>query len=540
MSAQTASADKKSATFTVPVWPGSLLLLLLVMTGMAVRFWAWVEMAIRFLLFQFIVTASGDLLGPQLTFTNIYYDFPFTAVLQQPQLTSEGETVVLAKRLRLTLEQIPVAGKAIMISEVRFLEPVIRFLWNEDGELIGFNSNFITVDDGEQYTDSFSTVPSDFLRMEVLSIVRGGLYFRLPGGDEISIDDIETSLDTTSSDSTPGVYRIEFDVDRPPALTLDLDGSLDIDTAELDVESFFAKVNIDQNKIDQLPDDLRKIFEEYQVAGDVRLRADGTVPFASLIDTNLDIELKMVDAQSRILDYVIPVPNTIGNFNIADGVIGLDQMNVTFKNKGNMMLSGHLEMAEGMPFDLSYDIDRMRLLHVLERAGSDLQGFDGIIGAQGKVESRTDDFIGSLSGHAFVTLSDGDLLNVPMIEGLEEAVLEKKGWPTGHDKGSMEVAFTPSRLELDDIVLEGEDLGVRGSGEINFDGEINFRFNAGPLEKMQMRMGSFGHALGFVTDRLVTYQVTGTWSEPRFDGRLLGLGTRRRLQDAATASDSGQ
>ena len=81
-------------------------------------------MVIRILLFQFIVTASGDLLGPQLTFTNLYYDFPFTAVLQQPQLTSEGETVIMAKRLRLTLEHIPVAGQAIMISEVQFVEPV--------------------------------------------------------------------------------------------------------------------------------------------------------------------------------------------------------------------------------------------------------------------------------------------------------------------------------------------------------------------------------------------------------------------------------
>ena len=85
---------------------------MLVVSGMLIRFWAWVEMVIRILLFQFIVTASGDLLGPGPTFTNLYYDFPFTAVLQQPQLTSEGETVIMAKRFRLTLEHIPVAGQA--------------------------------------------------------------------------------------------------------------------------------------------------------------------------------------------------------------------------------------------------------------------------------------------------------------------------------------------------------------------------------------------------------------------------------------------
>ena len=76
MSTPTASAGKRQSKLTIPVWPGSLLLLVLVVSGMLIRFWAWVEMVIRILLFQFIVTASGDLLGPQLTFTNLYYDFP--------------------------------------------------------------------------------------------------------------------------------------------------------------------------------------------------------------------------------------------------------------------------------------------------------------------------------------------------------------------------------------------------------------------------------------------------------------------------------
>ncbi len=541
MSTPTASAGKRQSTLTIPVWPGSLLLLVLVVSGMLIRFWAWVEMVIRILLFQFIVTASGDLLGPQLTFTNLYYDFPFTAVLQQPQLTSEGETVIMAKRLRLTLENIPVAGQAIMISEVQFVEPVVRFLWHDvGGGLVGFNSNFFTVEDGEQYTDSFSTVPSDFLRIRELSIVRGGLYFQLPSGGDMSIGDIETTLETTAKASSPGRYRIEFDVDRPPALMLDVDGWLDIDTATLDVDSFFGRVNIEQDKIDQLPRDLQKLFDAYKIAGDVRMRADGTIPFTALHDTHLDIELRLTDAHSQVGDYMLPIPSAIGALNLSDGVVGLDQMQITFAKKGNAHLSGHLHLEPGLPFDVAFDVDQVKLEYILANAGSDLHGYSGLIGAQGAVESRVDDTLGALSGHAFVTLAHGDLLNVPIVEGLEEAVVQQDDWPAGNDRGSMEMAFTPTRVELDDIVLEGDVLGVRGSGEINYDGGINFRFNAGPLERMQMNLGGLGHALGFVTDRLVTYQVTGTWSHPRFDGRLLGVGTRHRTRTESSTAGSGQ
>ena len=106
-------------------------------------------------------------------------------------------------------------------------------------------------------------------------------------------------------------------------------------------------------------------------------------------------------------------------------------------------------------------------------------------------------------------------------------------WPRGHDRSSMEIALNSRRVEIDDFILEGDSLGVRGSGEINYDGTVNFRFNAGPLEKMQMQLGVIGDVFGFLTDRLVTYQVTGTWEDPVFNGRPLGLGTAHREHIAA-------
>ena len=57
-----------------------------------------------------------------------------------------------------------------------------------------------------------------------------------------------------------------------------------------------------------------------------------------------------------------------------------------------------------------------------------------------------------------------------------------------------------------------------------FDSRVDFRFNAGPLEKLQSALGPLGDLMGAVTDQLMKYHVTGTLSEPEFSVKPLGLG----------------
>ena len=66
--------------------------MLLVASGMLIRFWAWAEITIRIWLFNFVMLASGDVLGPTLHFTNLQYTFPMTVTLQAPELEEDGST----------------------------------------------------------------------------------------------------------------------------------------------------------------------------------------------------------------------------------------------------------------------------------------------------------------------------------------------------------------------------------------------------------------------------------------------------------------
>jgi len=50
---------------------------------------------------------------------------------------------------------------------------------------------------------------------------------------------------------------------------------------------------------------------------------------------------------------------------------------------------------------------------------------------------------------------------------------------------------------------------------------LNLRFNGGPIEKLQEKLGVVGDLLGTITDNVGSYRVTGTLSDPKGSVGLL-------------------
>ena len=513
--------------------PGSLLIGLLVSVGMLVRFWAWAEISIRIWLFHFIILASGDLLGPSLHFTNLYYRFPLTVILEAPELEESGKTFLSAQRMRLTLERIPVAGRAVEISEVRFYRPVLRFRWRDDGGLVGLNTDFIKSLEGEEYSDTISTNPSDFLAIRVIQIVKGSLQFESPGEETVHLDDISLQFDATPRAGYPGLYRLDASVERAPVLSLDLEGSLNIDTGNCMIENFKGMMKVDPTRVESLPKDIQGIVDHYRLIGSLGLRASGMVPLVDLARSDLDIELQLENSSSVVYGYLIPIPKLVADLHLKDRSTVLNHMILHMPRGGHVSMTGNLDFDPPRKFDVQFDIIDLQVEGLLSQMDAGHPRYSGLIGATGEVSSQVEDVMDHLAGHGVVNLSRGDILNVPIVSGLQDAVLGKEDWPLGNDEGSMVFTMEHNRVLFDDLELEGDHLAVRGEGELYFDSKVNFRFNAGPLEKLQMNLGGVGDVLGFLTDRIVTYQVHGTWDDPRFSGRILGLGTEHRTPQAS-------
>ena len=287
-------------------------------------------------------------------------------------------------------------------------------------------------------------------------------------------------------------------------------------------------MDVERGRAEGLPPDIQAIIEEHEIHGDIELKSHGTIPIVDMGETRLDIDLQIEHGAARLGTYLIPVEKLNATMEIVEKTVDLETMEIMFHESGQMTMSGHLGLQSPRPFDVHFDMEGVYLSSVLERLDVDAPGYNGYLGAQGHINSQADAVLEHLEGNSHVTLVEGDILNVPIVDGLREAVLGVETVESGNDHGSMLVVFQPDRLELDDVSLEGDDLGVRGHGEIYYDGSLNLRFNAGPLEKVQMQTGALGDILGLITARLVTYQVTGTWDDPEFNGRLLNIGTKGR------------
>ena len=67
-------------------------------------------------------------------------------------------------------------------------------------------------------------------------------------------------------------------------------------------------------------------------------------------------------------------------------------------------------------------------------------------------------------------------------------------------------------------------------GRIGFDSSNDLRLNAGPLERIQGLLGSIGSAMGKLTDKLVTYQVSGTLTNAKVEALPFGVGAESGSQ----------
>lgn len=66
-------------------------------------------------------------------------------------------------------------------------------------------------------------------------------------------------------------------------------------------------------------------------------------------------------------------------------------------------------------------------------------------------------------------------------------------------------------------------MAAHGTGDIHYGGRIDLKINAGVVEKAESLLGELGDVLAALTDRLLPYVISGTWSEPIVTPDPLGI-----------------
>jgi len=192
-----------------------------------------------------------------------------------------------------------------------------------------------------------------------------------------------------------------------------------------------------------------------------------------------------------------------------------------------MSASGTADTTAEGECHLSVAVDDIDLGKMMANFGS-TSPRGGIVSLSVELHASTEDPAATVEGNGTVELKDGRNLEPTFSDDLRHAV-DRDAAPDAApleslaQSGSGTFSVHPDRLTFSTFRIMMPAVAARGRGDFFYDGTINFRLNAGPLERLQAVTGLIGEALGMITDRIVTYQVTGTLDEPKLRVRPLGL-----------------
>ena len=188
---------------------------------------------------------------------------------------------------------------------------------------------------------------------------------------------------------------------------------------------------------------------------------------------------------------------------------------------GHIEGNGSIDFAKALYSKLKLTGHDLRLERALKETTKFESNLAGVVTLDGSTSVTLRKFPTDLDGSGHISIKDGQLWSDSLYRGLME---EAGQTDTGKDSGSTEFSLRPDRVEFKKLLVVGGTTAAHGEGELLFNNRINFRVNAGVIERIEESLGSIGDVLELMTDRVVKYQVTGTWARPEFNIRPLGLG----------------
>ena len=462
---------------------------------------------------------AADLLGPELAFDDFDYEFPGTLTLRNIRFTDNDVVCLEASSMRLILRDVPTRGKPIVIDAIELTRPVVRLVVRDDGTLVGF-TDFVKPSAGRIHDNGGSSRPSEFLAIRKMSIRDGSFRWTAANGTMMELDELGFDLNGRPDDD-PGWYTLSSSLTRAGILKYTMAGRFQIGKFVLDLSALSLDLTLDETTQKNLPPSLQSLLARYEVQGRLAITGKATVPIPDPTVAKFDLKLALTNAHLASGRVQVPLDRLTMDLALSDQCLTIDTIRAD-------VFGGHIEAVASIDFAEQWASELSLTGHelLLERALKETADIDshmaGSVTLDGSASAPLQLFPESLDGSGQVTMKDGRLWGTPIYRGLMNRVGLTS---TTKDSGSLDFALQPDRVELTKVRLLGDSEAVRGDGELFFDNRINFRFNAGRLEHVMDSMGIFGSVFQLATDRVVAYQVSGTWSDPIFSVRPFRLGT---------------
>jgi len=512
-------------------------------------------------------------LNPDFSFDSLDYEYPATVELRNVVMADGDVEIINVPAVAIEFTEVPKVGKPIIIEKIAVVQPTMRLVTDAEGNLRGWSNLVRTAPDAEQTEPAIdegrSTRPSDVFAIRLIEVSSASVSYEPTDEPAMKLDELTFDLTTDPDVDAPGWYDLNVEFNRDHLMVLNIDGRFSIDEAIMELASLSLDMDVQPQRYEMMPPSLQKILKRYAVTGTLELNADGTVHATEPMASQINLVASLVDGYLSVDDYTIPVKAMDIDASLSESVLDLTWL-VADAMGGTSTITGRAVFDDARNATVEAELKQLRLERFLRPAEAEFAPQSvqdapvGVIGDEAQTPlqeaaERADapeaknkpQYVGNidltlqaamnldqpqetLDGTGAIEVTQARLVNIPLFGGLVRTVAGAIN-PSGgaDDKLNANLEFRPTQVLVRDMKLISQTVAARGEGEINYDGAINFRFNAGPMEKMQESLGALGELLGKITDSLVKYQVTGTFAEPKFDTRALGIGATSSEQPKA-------
>jgi hypothetical protein len=130
---------------------------------------------------------------------------------------------------------------------------------------------------------------------------------------------------------------------------------------------------------------------------------------------------------------------------------------------------------------------------------------------------------GTLTGGGEISVVNGRFVIVQLFDKM----LKKENEHKQTDRADVTFELHGDRVHLSKILILGNIIGIKGDGDLYYDGRLNAVVSAGAIERLAAEGGPIGQFFGNLAGSLVKYQVTGTLQETKVAVLPLGLGRKK-------------
>lgn len=471
---------------------------------------------------QLLAIANAHL-RPELTFDKLQFELPATVTLTNVRLVDQNITVIDAKAMRIEFTETPKTGQPIVIQSVQLTDPVLRLIRKEDGTLVGL-SDLLENPASDKTTDGVSIKPSDVFAIRRIGLINGSISLEIPGQPRMVLDQLTFDLTTAPANEDPtqkGWYSIAGKASRSSLFEWETQSRLNVDTAVLDIQKMTWNANLSTDEYSVLPPELQTLAREHELTGDFIANLSGTVPLKSSADSVLDMQLGLTKGHMALGEYVLPVQSLDVTARISSGTLTVKPFTLASLG-GTLTMDGTLNLGGEYPFTMDLDEQGMRVEQALRPVSQEPPKYSGRVDIDGIVTGQFGSLQSTLQGNGKLAITEGRLVNIAALAKINE-MISGKAADSANDTGSSEWHLFGDHMNFTKMEVVSSAIAARGEGDIMFDSTINFRVNAGPLEKAQSALGAVGELFGKVTDKIVQYEITGKLGEPVVTVKTLGI-----------------